>query len=445
MKTRLKSRIYISDVIPVLVFIIIFTSSDTLFFGTNKQVVFQKSGQIIDAVIALLLPGIIYCCKNKCSIKNKNIIAAIAMIGSILISAAVNHDFRAGIFFRIILIVLGMEIVELISLKDFCRVFYKIITFFAGCSVVGMLALRTIPAVSVHSIPLLNSENYSYWYYILYVQEAGEPMYARNYGIFREPGIFQMFLIAAMFIGLQYGDLKGTKMKMSMSILLMALLLTRSTTGFFVLILFAIFFLSKNNCFKERKKIQWMFFGVTTSIIVFLLISPLVWDKFVIWLTDILRKFDRTNSGYASFYARYSSITVNLLLWMKNPLFGIGLTKHDGYFSSMAMQFYGIPNSSNTNTLLSQFAAFGIVFGTVWMISLAAFSYRLGKNAVERFLVFLTLTILLVTENVSFSPVWNIFMWYGLTLVRIPDKTLGLQLVRRITFAKEADCVYKSW
>lgn len=445
MDVGLKSKRSFLRIAPYLIFAIIFFSNDTLLFGTNKQVIMQKIGQIIDVVITLTLPVMFYRSKNRCSLKVETIALIFIMTGCVLMSSAVNHDFRPGVIFRIVLIVLGMEIAEAIPLKEFCIVFSKIIIFFAGCSVFGMIILRVVPGLSNFSFLLANSENYRFWNFIIYMQEAGLPVYARNYGIFREPGVFQMYLIVAMMIVTQYWNWKQRRTKLSMFILLLALLMTKSTTGYFTLLLFVIFYLSKKGFFSKRKKIQWLIAGLLLLLTAMFLSAPFMSDKYGLWISELLRKFDRTNSGYASFYARYSSITVNLILWMKNPMFGIGLTNHDGYFAPTALRFYGILNGCNTNTLLSQFAAFGIVFGTVWIISLAAISYRFGKNYMQRFLAFLILTILLVTENVSFSPIWNIFMCYGLTLVRMPEKAAAVQIVRRITFAKEADCIHKSW
>lgn len=403
---------------PLIVLAILFCSSDTVLFGTNKQISMQKAGQILDMAFIAVLPVLSVLFNKPFAIKRKELNYAVIMIMCILVSSLFNMDLRGGVYFKIALVILCLEMSALMPFKDFCIIITKFVVFFAWCSVILYVLFRIVPDAALIGVPLSNSADWNFRHFLVYVQEDLPPVYIRNYGIYREPGVYQMFLIAAMLVLIRLWDWKKKFTVFSMAGLLIALWTTKSTTGYFAFIIFAVYVFSYKGLFRQYKKARILCAALILLLLVMVFLFPLTSDDIAFWMKDFLRKFDRTNSGYYSFYARYSSITINLLLWLRNPLFGMGLTNHDEYFDQTAIEVYGMSNNCNTNTILAQFGAFGIIMGIIWILAIWKMSVRLGRNRIQKCSVFLLFVILFMCENVNFSPVWNIFMFYAVTMQR---------------------------
>lgn len=75
---------------------------------------------------------------------------------------------------------------------------------------------------------------------------------------------------------------------------------------------------------------------------------------------------------------------------------------------------FGVFIKDNTNTILIQYAVFGTLFGILWTIGYIKAACALGKSKIEKTLIFLIIIILSVGEDLSFSPLGNVLMIYGL-------------------------------
>lgn len=415
---RSKVKMGMSFWMPLIVFIVVYCSSDTVLFGTNGNVSMQKTGQMADVALIAILPVFSLLFNKSFSLTKRQAGYAVLMFAGILASSIINFDLRGGVFFKLALVILCMEMAVLLPFKDFCLYLERMIVFFAWCSVVFYFVFQAFPFAASIGIPLINSADWPFRHFGVYVQEDLPPIYLRNYGIFREPGVYQMFLIISMIVIVCCKDWKKKSTIFSMTGLVLALWLTKSTTAYFAFVVFVFYALSYKGYFNRIGKARKLVVIAAIALAALLCMLPLIYDDIIQWADIFTRKFDKSYSSYYSFYARYSSITVNIMLWLKNPLFGIGLTDHDGYFEQTAIKLYGLPNNCNTNTILAQFGAFGIVMGVVWIIAVCRASGMLGRNKTQKILVFVLLMMLFMCENVTFSPVWNMLMFYAVSYKR---------------------------
>ena len=139
---------------------------------------------------------------------------------------------------------------------------------------------------------------------------------------------------------------------------------------------------------------------------------------------DIFGKFSKSSDAYVSSYARISSIGINLYLWMQKPIAGNGVTDKAALFSDTAMRIYGIANETDTNTLLAQFSMFGIVAGGIWLYAVFNMARKAANSNLEFCVLILLFCIILMTEFFIYSPIINLFIWYGLQRKITEKKTM---------------------
>lgn len=441
----LKSKYRIMMALVILV--VMFCASDTLLFGTNKNVYMQKIGQLIDMALVAILPVLSRLFGKRLLISRRQLTYVILMFLPIFVSSIFNMDLRPGVLFKLALVVLGWEMTVFFSFRDFCICLAKIVIFFAWCSVFLFTLFKIVPSAGYAGMPLDNFIDFHFTNFLVYIH----PIYvintfgiSRNYGIFREPGVYQMFLIVAMLVLTHCADWKKKTTYFCMLGLVLALWQTQSTTGYLAFLVYVLYTLSYKGYFTNMRKVQIILAVIVFSFVVFIFALLFISDDIISWFSYFTKKFNRTTSSYFSFYARYSSVAANVLIWLRNPLFGTGLTGLDESFTQTTQNVFGISNGDNTDTLSTQFAMFGIIMGIVWIIAICRLSGRLGRDWFQKFLLCLLLAMLLMTENVNFSPIWNILIFYAVSLEkeREIDHTDYIAAERRKLFSEKAHRIY---
>lgn len=387
-----------------LVVIIIVVSDDTLMFGTNSNTIFETIKYMI--LIMLLfglsikfLPRI-----NLQSIKYTSIICAV-LCALVLISGILNEDLRTGYFYKCIILILSCEITKSLNLKEFAIIFEKNLFVLAFVSVVcTLIAEINLSIFSIFPV-FYNSANTPFYNLGIYMIPVSK-LLLRNYGIFREPGVYQMFLILALLFHIYYTE----KIRIShLAVFILGIVFTFSTTGYIALALFLLLFLiKKNDIFSENKK---------KYIVVFLLILGII---YMITQTNLLSTdgmiFDKfLNTKRTTTIARTSSVFANIEIWKKNPIFGAGLIKVSELFPKLSYELYGKAVSHNTNTLLCELATYGLIYTIILVSGYIKFSHTLSEKKVERILVLLIIFILSCGEKLTFSPIIYILLFYGIS------------------------------
>ena len=88
-------------------------------------------------------------------------------------------------------------------------------------------------------------------------------------------------------------------------------------------------------------------------------------------------------------------------------------------FSELSMEKYGVMILDNTNTILSEFATWGILYGILFMIGYIKLTNYFSNKIVEKIMVLLVFIILFTGEKMTFSPIVFILMFYGYRIKEI--------------------------
>lgn len=205
-------------------------------------------------------------------------------------------------------------------------------------------------------------------------------------GLFWEPGIFQLIINTCLIHNLDLFEFRSNirKRKLKLFILILTILLTRSTTGYLVLgliILGIVFYKSKRS---KKFKILSIFFIFLFWI--FISITPVITEKF--------------ESDNPSLLVRSNDMIALLQALWERPLIGVGV------FSELFEQIsfkYGMTKSLSPGLLLQS-----VQFGILWLLAYYYSALKEYKNRmlkIPKVIFLIILTFLGLCEPLAFSPI----------------------------------------
>ncbi len=386
----------------IVVLLTIIVSDDTLFFGTPGSETF------ITIKYLVLIGLYIWLLTSFHRLHPSEIIPKIVCLvicGCIILSGIYNSDIRMGIFYKCFILILSLSIASRLKYQDYSAAYTKIIVAIAAISVIFML-IATISLSLLSFAPIYTNIADQPFYNFFVFLVPTDIIYLRNYGIFREPGVYQMYLIMALIFstyGNNHFDMRN------FVILSMALIFTYSTTGFIAYGVFLIMFYLQR---RKTKIPKWVLVRLSLLLIVGISFLALKTD---LLSTDgmIFNKLGDTNRNTT--IARLASFTSTYDLWAESPIFGAGLTKTEDDFKAITYAVYG-KESTNTNTLMSELATYGSLYFILIVVGLILYAKKIGLSFLGKCLIFLILVILSSGEKLTFSPFFYILCFYGWTI-----------------------------
>lgn len=399
------NKIHIPNIYLIYVFCLIYFSNDTLLFGTVEGASIKTS--II--YILMILSGLfLYYTKIFTHNISSTFYYLIISIVCILFTGIYNNDFSGGYFYQILVFLTVYLIYKFIPFYSFLLGFRKIIYFLSFISIVTYLIPLLFPSI-LSSVPIV--ENIvgvtKYNFYLSVVNDEGS--FLRNSSIFREPGVYMMYLILALIVELYLMNKFNTGIDIKyIFVILFALLLTFSTGGYLVFLCFIIYYLLHNN----MNIMKFVYFFILGSIIWFL--YNIFSDSFE--QTQVLNKLQKDSTHYVSTLSRISSIIIPLKIFSHNILVGSGLDSFSKLYSLYSWETYQIMFTSegtSTNTILNKFATYGLLSGTLFSYAFYKLSSLLSirKKTILLFIIFL---LLFSNEDVRYSLIFNILPFYAL-------------------------------
>lgn len=402
MRYHLQRNNFIERTIIALVIVLTtFFTADTVLWGTNINSIYPKIPQVCIGAMALFLAFYVFVRGRRIPVSHISVV--VLAIICVIMTMIVTNDLRNGYFFRCATLVFTFLVVELVDIRTYARYFNQTIYILALISLVCFALEVLNPRIFAFAPRVYNSAELGFQNLFFYVQ-SDEGYSPRNYGIYREPGVYQIYLILALLFELYFFEKMNWKRVFVFSL---AVLTTLSTTGILAYGLWVILVLVKPKSIAKRLKLL-IIFGAALLIILALIAASGMIANF---LDDVFGKFRTKN---ASYMARLASVTVNIRLWMCHPIFGIGITDMESKFIEESHILYGMRINSNTNTLLDSFATHGFIYGLLWLVALIKGSLNFGRNKSEKFLIGIILLAQCVGENLRFSPLGNLLMMYGL-------------------------------
>lgn len=244
---------------------------------------------------------------------------------------------------NILMLVCSFLFAEQITYNQFKRTFVNVMCIIAAISLVMHFGAMFFPlvkyAVSHGRILMLGLHNY--WAFSV----------GRNSGPFWEPGAFQIFLNLALVFGLQDDDFFERKSKPI--ILIMAILTTKSTTGYFVLFVIIakkMYDATKVINSKFARILMWIGYIIGTSILFAILLqSGPVQDKLFV--------------SNGSTNMRLNDLKGSIELLVEIPFYGVGINT---YYKDTMLNSKNIVN--NSVGVLASAINYGVVYILIYLI-----------------------------------------------------------------------------
>lgn len=389
-------HIDLEKIFPVfMVLLMLFCSHDTLLFGTNEDETFITIRKIVPfAIVALTFPYVFF---NRFMDTAKTF-GMILIFAIPFLSCIVNNEPYDNYIYRGVIIISTAFFALVFNAKRFFEIYNKIMKFLTlwSCSV---WLISVLFPTFIKMFPIISNYESRDYYFVIFSNVSYFENISRNLGIFREPGVYTIFLIVALIGEILILDNKWKKL--NIVLFCIGLFTTLSTAGYILLFALAAYYLLiYHDSIKE-----------SVIILIAILLGFLVAYQFGM-LDMVFEKFSDGTNTYGSWFSRMSSITENVEITLANPVFGIG--RYALYDITLAVD--GVYTAdANTNTILIGSAAYGVVFGILTLLSCLRFSYYICKKRIfSTIVIFLILIAALSNEDMGQNYLYYLIVFYGL-------------------------------
>ena len=347
---------------------------------------------------------------------NYRVLLALLFAAAILIPMCIKRDWQMMYFSILLSILLGVFFSYFVTCaqagKGFCIVMAVLAVYSLAAFALRPLADRGILTPPVFA----NAYGGEFYNYILaFVPKT--MVRDRNFGIFREPGVYQFFLFLALYLCFYHVAWeKELHMWCCCGILCLALLSTFSTGAIaaMALLLLTVYFEKKLYRSTLGKLLTALVLGLGIAFLAYLFIRkpPLY--------TTLLYMFQKVTPGNPSFDDRFESIHINLHLLSFRPRVG----------REVAYVLEIIPDNTSSTTIL--FAILGIFSGWLHVIAWLCLVLRGKGHWATKLLCLLALAITFNTQNLISDPYFWIFPILALIecvellLDRLPKKNASI-------------------
>ena len=379
----------------ILVFTLIYIE-----FGYLMVVTGAVSGSIRMMILLAITFPLLFMIK---SISRLSLNLIIYLLVLILVNSVRDTSLENSILL-IIPIFIGFVIASSIKFLDLVKVFNSIVVFLAAFSLATFFISLFFPNI-IASLPSLGQvyNSRASMHNAIFSVCISNSETVRNYGITWEPGAFSILLSLSLFSLLAFEE-KPSKLKLS--IIIVALITTFSTMGYFVMAGILLSFSLKQS--GTNNKIKNYAFLILGSFIILMMVLPSS-------ITDIVFKklsglFSEGEDIAYTTLARLNAIIYPFEAFWSSPIIGVGYDK----FSIINKE---LCDGVATNTILNWFASMGLLLGipcTCAYIKFAVMNAKTAKiNFLGKILIVISAVLLVSTESLLRISLIYVFIFYA--------------------------------
>ena len=309
-----------------------------------------------------------------------------------MIPMVVKGDWQLMYFSIILGMLLAVFVSYFMTLREVARWYVLTMCALGAWSVLTAYVLRLpVDTGLVAMKPVTNSIGVEFYNFVFSIVPDTYVRY-RNFGIFREPGVYQFFLIVALYLNNDVLEWRTEKQLWICNIVLGVTMLTTFATGGMIEmgLLFVILFFEK-----KWYRNKWILLGVAVAAV--LAGAAVIWivseqNELYYTFLDMVGKFTRNPESVGS---RLGSITLGVQTFFRSPLVGESV---DSVLHAM------VDNSTSTLILYN---IFGILGGTLNVAGWFTLVWRKDRGILVNLLLVMVLFMAFNTQNLT----WNLFFW----------------------------------
>ena len=376
----------------------LFLSRDTLF--SSCLLGFAKSQILMFGLIVLL--GGVFLWVNRRSfgeiLKDRRIFLLGASVLVLVLPMAVKRDWQLMYFSILLCVLTAVFLTYFTNVREVSKYYVLILVALGIYSIVVTYCLKK-PAREglINPAVFYNANDWEFFNFgLAYVNTA--KYWHRNFGIFREPGVYQFFVLLAVYLNNYCVDWnRQWKLWACNVALAFTMLSTFALGGFAELGLLIVFLYFDKKWYRE----SW---GKAAGIgSVALLVGAVgyffyrmhqpFFNKSILF--EFYDMFIRLTTDSDSMLDRQDAVTTNLQFFVKNPLVG----------DRIAEVLHG--TNHNTSSTMLLFAILGIAGGTLNVAAWIALLWKRERNIAGNLILLVILFLSFNTQNL----VANVFFW----------------------------------
>ena len=314
----------------------------------------------------------------------------------LLLPMLVKHDWQLMYFTVLLSWLFAIFLTYFTDTRELGRWYVLIMTALSAVSLVGLFILKPLALAGV--LPQIRFDSPGGWHMfnfgLTFVCDKNNQMdnALRAFGIFREPGLFQIFLFVAIQLNNYWVEWKKSWQMWAVDAVLFASLLTTfATGGVLALGLYVVFLFFDKGLYRDRRLQLLAVIAVAAAI--GLLAYALAQGG--TWAYELIGMVEKLFNQSESYTDRLDSVFTDAAYFLANPFVG----------ADLAEVLFSVPNNTATSPIL--FAVFGIVGGCVHVLSWAALAWKRNRHWAMNMMLMLILFVPFNTQNVMA----DMFFW----------------------------------
>lgn len=393
-------------------FVLLYLARDTLV--TSSLLGFNRSQFLMLGVICLF--GLSFLAVNRREIKgillDRRMLAFGISTLVILLPMVLKQDWQMMYFSILLCLLIAVFLTYFASFRDVAKYFVVILSVLSVYSVLATYVLRAL-LLDTGLIPtFVNSTDVLFHNFgLAFVSDSY--VKNRNFGIFREPGVHQYFLILALFLNnyVLTWD-KQWKYWLVNGILAVTMLSTLATGGFVELGLLAVVVFFDKKMYRDKRICAVALLMILAAAVFLIWVirqqGMLYWELYGMFVSKFFPEED-------SFSDRYLAILTDLRFFLQNPILG----------EKISTVLHAVVN--NTTSTMVMLAIFGVGGGLLHVASWMALIWEKERKLWVNLALCLILFMSFNTQNLTA----DVFFWLfpmmalverGLPLIKLPAR-----------------------
>ena len=382
----------------VFLFAMLLLSRDTLI--SSVRLGFYRSQFLMLTIIGIL--GLAFLARNRRRLReivtDKRMLLICGFSLLILLIMVLKKDWQIMYFSILLCLLLPVFLTCFTGSRQVSKYYVVILAGLGIYSVVATYLFRRLVWAGYLSVPVRVNDAGMEFYDFLLCFGVTDPYWHRNFGLFREPGVYQFFLILGLYLNNYSADWEKEWRRWLVNLLLAVTMITTfSIGGFAEMGLFAVFLYFDKRYYRTKSG---RLLGISAAAAGFCMIAYVLFrirqpnfESTVFY--EFYDMFVRLTTDSESLRDRLSAIFTDVDFFLEHPLLG----------ARIAPVLHG--TNHNTSSTLLLFAILGLSGGVLHLASWIAMLWKKERNFLANLIL---LGIFLMSFNTQ-NLIADVFFW----------------------------------
>ena len=376
----------------------LFLSRDTLV--SSCLIGFTKSQVLMFGLILLLGGAFLLKHRRQLSsvLKDRRMVLLAVSVLILLVPMVLKRDWQLMYFSVLVCLLFPVFLTYFTDSREIAKYYVIILTALGIYSMFATYVLRRMVWAGMLTVPeFVNSSEWPFFNFG-FTYAVNWEFWHRNFGIFREPGVYQFFILLAVFLNNYLVDWdKNWKLWLCNVTLAFTMLTTFAIGGFAELGLFILFVYFDQKWYRESwgKIAGAVFLAALAAVVGYIVYSiqqpnfeQTIFYEFYDMFTRLFGNSDSAND-------RMNAVTTNLELFARNPILG----------DTIVNVLHG--TAHNTSSTLLLYAIGGIACGSLNVLAWVALLWKRERSIFGNLVLMLALFMSFNTQNL----IANVYFW----------------------------------